>query len=195
MTTQPPELDERIKGRVGYGLIQVITGNGKGKTTSAIGQAIRTAGAGKHAAIIYFDKGGAHYSERIVFDERLNGHVDYWAFGRDRIDPKTGRFDFSVNEEDREFARLGLAKAREVIGGCQYELVVLDEINSCVHLGMCTSQSVLDILGIKPPHIEIVLTGRNAPSEFIEAAHLVTEANLVKHYFYSGVPAREGLDF
>ena len=93
MNAKKPEADERIKGHKGYGLVQVITGDGKGKTTSAIGQTIRTVGAGKRAAIIFFDKGGEHYSEREVLD-RLQ--IDWWAFGRDRIDPETGGFDFAI---------------------------------------------------------------------------------------------------
>lgn len=196
------KLDERIKGRQGYGLIQVVTGDGKGKTTSAIGSIVRTIGAGKKAAMIYFDKGGEHYMERKVFDqlkvvdhERGLGRVEWWAFGRDRIDPVTGRFDFSVTEEDRELGRAGLAKVIELIELDTYDLLVLDEINSSCALGFVNEQDILDLLEKKPDRLELILTGRNAPESFKEKAHLVSEVCLRKHYFYSGVKAREGLDF
>ncbi len=187
-----PILDERIKGRQGYGLIQVVTGDGKGKTTSAIGSVIRTLGAGKKAAFLYFDKGGEHYMERRVFD-RLG--VEWHAFGRDRIDPVSGRFDFSITEEDRALGRAGLAKALELITSDHYDLLVLDEVNSSTALGFLDEQEVLDLLERKPDRLEMILTGRNAPESFKKKAHLVSEVKLVKHYFYSGVKAREGIDF
>lgn len=187
----PPILDERIKGREGYGLIQVVTGDGKGKTTSAIGSVMRTVGAGKKAAFLYFDKGGVHYMEREVFD-RLG--VPYFVFGRDRIDPITGRFDFSINDEDRAFGNAALAKAKELFA-TQLDLLVLDEVNSSTALGFVDEAAVLQLLDEKPDQLEVILTGRNPPESFKTKAHLVTEVRLVKHYFYSGVKAREGLDF
>lgn len=200
--SEQPILDERIKGRKGYGLVQVFTGNGKGKTTAAIGQCVRTVGAGKKAAIIFFDKGGTHYMERSVLEklavedhERGLGRVEWHAFGRDRIDPVSGRFDFSITEDDRGLGRQGLAKALELVESDLYDLLVLDEINSSCSLGFLNEQAVLDLLEKKPDRLEIILTGRNAPQSFLDAAHLVTEMKLVKHYFYSGVSAREGLDF
>ena len=196
-----PVLDERIKGRQGYGLIQVVTGDGKGKTTSAIGQCVRTVGAGKRVAIIFFDKGGEHYMERKVFDafavedhERGLGRVEWWAFGRDRVDA-SGRFDFSITDEDKEFGRQGLAKALELVQSDRFDLLVLDEVNSSTALGFLDEQAVLDLLEKKSEKLELILTGRNAPESFKQKAHLVSEVILRKHYFYSGVGAREGLDF
>ena len=193
--SEQPQLDERVKGHTGYGLIQLVTGNGKGKTTSTIGQAIRTVGAGKRAAFVFFDKGGDHYMERNVFDEYFNGKIDWWAFGRDRINPVSGRFDFSVTEEDKKLGENGLEKVRELFALGSYDLVVLDEVNSSTDLGFLDEQAVLDLLDEKPDHVEVILTGRNAPNSFKHKAHLVTNAMLEKHYFYSGVKAREGLDF
>ena len=190
--SQQPVLDERVKGHEGYGLIQVVTGDGKGKTTSAIGSVIRTIGAGKKAAFIYFDKGGEHYMERKVFDKL---GVEWHAFGRDRIDPKTGRFDFSITEQDRELGRAGLVKAREIIQSDLYDLLVLDEINSSCSLGFVDEAEVLALLEEKPDRLEMILTGRNAPESFKVKAHLVSEVVLRKHYFYSGVKAREGIDY
>lgn len=184
--------DHEIKGHEGFGLIQLFTGNGKGKTTAALGEVVRAVGAGKRAAVIFFDKGGAHYSERTVL-EQLGAPM--CAYGRDRIDPVTGRFDFSVTDEDRRLGREGLTKARALVELDKYDLLVLDEINSSTDLGIVSEQEVLALLDQKNDHVELILTGRNAPQSFIDRAHLVTEMRLHKHYFYSGVKAREGLDF
>lgn len=184
--------DGSIKGRSGYGLIQVFTGNGKGKTTAALGEIVRMVGAGKKAAIIFFDKGGTHYMERSAL-EKLG--VEWFAYGRDRIDPVTGRFDFSVTDEDHRLGEQGLQKARELFQSDVYDLLVLDEVNSSTNLGFFSEQDVLALLDQKPERLELVLTGRNAPQAFLDHAHLVTEMRLRKHYFYSGVKARDGIDF
>lgn len=176
----------------GFGLVQVFTGNGKGKTTASLGEAIRATGAGKKVGIVFFDKGGeTHYSERAVLD-RLG--IPYVATGRDRIDPVSGRFDFSIQQIDRDEARRGLEAARTMFAE-GFDLIVLDEVNSTTDLGMIASEDVLALLDEKPDRTELVLTGRNAPDAFLERAHLVTEMRLRKHYFYSGVQAREGLDY
>lgn len=197
-----PILDERVKGHKGYGLIQVVTGDGKGKTTSAIGSVVRTIGAGKKAVFLYFDKGGEHYMERKVFDalavadyERGLGRVEWFAFGRDRIDPKSGRFDFFVTDEDRALGHNALAKIRELFAVDDLDLLVLDEVNSSCALGFVDEAEVLKLLDQKPDRLELILTGRNAPESFKQKAHLVSEVVLRKHYFYSGVKAREGIDF
>ncbi len=191
---EKPILDSRIKGRQGYGLIQLIHGHGKGKTTAALGQAIRCAGAGKRVLMVYFDKGGTtHYSERAMLDGI--DAIDYIATGRDRIDPVSGRFDFSITDEDRFEAARGLAAAAEALASGEYDLVVLDEINSTENLGMIDRRKVLDALAAKADHVEVIMTGRNPAQEFLDAAHLVTHMELQRHYFYSGVAAREGLDY
>lgn len=196
--SEAPVLDERIKGREGYGLVHVIYGNGKGKTTAALGTAIRCAGSGRRVHIVYFDKGGTtHYNERAVLDQ-LPG-ITYTATGRDRIDPVTNRFDFSITDVDRAEAARGLDVARAALTGDHkgrpYDLVVLDEINSTVSLGMLAEADVLAMLAGKREDVEVILTGRNPPQSFLDAAHLVTEMKLARHYFYSGVPAREGIDY
>lgn len=191
---EPPKLDERIKGRKGYGLIQLIHGHGKGKTTAALGQAVRCAGAGKKVLIVYFDKGGTlHYSERAMLDRMPE--ITYIATGRDRIDAATGRFDFSIQEIDKAEASRGLAAARQAMSEAIYDLVVLDEINSTVDLGMLQVDEVAQMLDTKHDSVEVILTGRNPAPEFLDRAHLITEMRLERHYFYSGVPAREGLDY
>lgn len=181
-----------IIGHQGFGLIQIFTGNGKGKTTAATGEMIRAIGAGKTVGVVYFDKGGeSHYFERDVL--RKLG-VDLVATGRDRIDPVTNRFDFSISDLDKTEAARGLVEAKRMFDA-GYDLVVLDEINSTTDLGIVSVDSVLELLDHKPLNTELVLTGRNAPKEFFDRAHLVSDVGLKKHYFYSGVKAREGLDF
>ncbi len=194
-TVIQPVLDQRIKGRKGFGLIQLFEGHGKGKTTAALGEALRAVGAGKRVAIVFFDKGGDHYGERDAIDEYLPGRIEYYGTGRDRIDPVTGRFDFEITDEDRSEGERGLKLVNEIFARGEHELVIMDEINSSADLGIVSVESVLELVDSKPDHVELVMTGRNAPSEFKERAHLVTEMKLVKHYFYSGVPAREGLDY
>lgn len=174
--------------------MQVFTGNGKGKTTAALGTAIRAIAREKKVGIIYFDKGGEHYCERRVLAARFP-EIAVFASGLDRIDPKTGRFRFGVLPEDRAEAARGFAVAREWISGGTYDLVVLDEINSTIALGMLELEPLLELLRAKPLHVEIICTGRDAARELRELADLVSDVTLEKHYFYGGVPAREGLDY
>jgi cob(I)alamin adenosyltransferase len=177
--------DERISKKTpkSEGLVQLYTGNGKGKTTASLGMAIRAVAKGIRVAIVYFDKGGIHYSERKVIVERFKGEIDFWGSGLDRIDPKTGRFRFGVTDEDKAEAERGLDVVRGILAKPEYGLVILVE------------RDVLDVIAAKPAKTELVLTGRNAPDSFRELADLVTEMTLIKHYFYHGTPAREGLDY
>lgn len=177
-----------------WGLIQVFTGDGKGKTTSALGTVMRAVGQGKKACVVYFDKGGDHYSERKVLAERFH-EIDVVATGCDRMDFKTGRFRFEILPKDIKEAERGWDIAVERIKSGEYDVVVLDEINTTIALGMLRIKPVLRVLQKKPRHVEIICTGRNAPKEIIDCADLVTEMKLVKHYFYEGVPARRGLDY
>ncbi|MFH1047686.1 MAG: cob(I)yrinic acid a,c-diamide adenosyltransferase [Patescibacteria group bacterium] len=177
------------------GLIQIYTGDGKGKTTAALGLAVRAVGAGKKVAIIYFDKGGEHYSERKVLAEKFAGEIDFYATGQDRINPDTGRFRFGVEDKDIAEAAWGFGLAQRLIAAAEHDLIILDELNTAVSLGMLPAEPVEDLLRHKPLQIELVLTGRGAPQSFRDLADLVTEMGLVNHYYYHGVQAREGFDF
>lgn len=178
------------------GLVQIYTGNGKGKTTAALGLAVRARAVGKRVAIVFFDKGGEHYSERKLLSSL---GIDWFGYGLDRIDPKTERFRFGVIPNDVTQAQQGIAKARELL---TYDLLILDEINTAVALGMIQESAVEELIDTKPDTTELVLTGRTEvahgkvvkPSYF-DRADLVTEMRLMKHYFYQGTPAREGLDY
>ena len=176
----------------GFGLIQIITGNGKGKTTAALGQVVRAVGAGKQAAVLFFDKGGDDYSERAVLD-RLG--VDWWAFGRDRRSV-SGEFDFTITDQDRQEAIQGLEHLRNLSNSRNlYDLIVLDEFNTVVSTGQLPLDLALETLKLKTHNSELILTGRNAPQEFLDRADLISEIQNKKHYLSSGVSAREGLDF
>jgi cob(I)alamin adenosyltransferase len=181
------------------GLIQVYTGNGKGKTTAALGTALRAVSQGMKVAIVHFDKGGEHYSERALIAARLP-EIELHASGLDRIDPITNRFRFGVTPEDKAEAERGLAIVHDIFARAATPregpaLVILDEINTTVTLGMLAEPDVLAVIKTKPAHVELILTGRTAPDSFKELADLVSDVNLVKHYFYHGVPARYGIDY
>jgi cob(I)alamin adenosyltransferase len=178
----------------GFGLVQIFTGDGKGKTTAALGTALRAVAKGKRVAWIAFDKGGeSHYSERSLIRERLP-EIDFHVTGLDRIDKK-GVFRFGVTEEDKREGERGLAIVRKLFDEKRHDLIVLDEINSSTALGIVKENDALKLLDNRPEGVELILTGRNAPASFLERADLVTEMRLIKHYFYHGVKAREGLDY
>lgn len=184
-----------------WGKVQVYTGNGKGKTTAALGTALRAFSTGKRVAMVWFDKGGTHYSERGFLawlreqETPWGGSMTIAASGLDRIDPQTGRFRFGVTDADRAEAARGWSVAEGLIRDGQHDLVVLDEINTTVALGMLPEAPVLAALDARPAHVEIICTGRDAPPGIRERADLLTEMTLVKHYFYHGAAAREGLDY
>lgn len=176
-------------------MIQIYTGNGKGKTTAALGLAVRAVGAGKKVAWIAFDKSGdTHYSERKIITERFP-EIDFYATGLDRIDPRTGRFRMGVTSQDIDEGERGLSLMNQILSEAKHDLVILDEINCSTELGIVDEQTVLDILQEKPKEIELILTGRNAPISFMNLADLITEMQLQKHYFYQGAKARPGFDY
>lgn len=178
-------------------MIQLYTGNGKGKTTAALGTALRSVAIGNRVAFVYFDKGGSHYSERTLFEGPLKqtGLIDYFPTGLDRIDPVTNKFRFGVTLEDKAEAERGLQITRDIFKDNTHALVVLDELNSTLFLKMLKLPDVLAVIDQKPPEMELIITGRGAPQELIEKADLVTEMTLVNHYFYRDVLAREGIDY
>ena len=177
-----------------WGLIQVYTGNGKGKTTAALGTAIRAASVGRRVAIVAFDKGGEHYSEREIVRLRIP-EIEFFPTGCDRIDPATGAFRFGVTDEDRREGERALGTAERLFAEARHDMIVLDEVNSSTTLGIVDEASVLSLLDRKPPQVELILTGRNAPPSFVDRADLVSDVMLVNHYFYRGENAREGIDY
>lgn len=180
------------------GCIHVYTGDGKGKTTAAIGLAIRAAGAGKRVAFIYFDKGedlnDEYYSERNIL--RSVAEIDLFTFGLPRLKPD-GSFRFGKTQGDIEEAQKGLRAFRQVLKIPHYFLIVADEIITCAYLRMIDFDELYEILREykKKPLAEVVLTGRGATEQLIEMADLVTEMKNVKHYYDLGRKAIKGIDF
>ena len=168
------------------GYIQVYTGNGKGKTTAAIGLAIRAAGAGLKVYIAQFIKMG-DYSE-IKALKRYSDLITVEQFG-------LGRFtDGKPLPEDIEAAQKGLKQVKSIMASKEYKVIILEEANVAVKFGLLRVQDLLGLMVKKPYDVELVITGRYAPSRVIEIADLVTEMKPVKHYFEKGVPARFGIE-
>ena len=178
--------------QAGWGKIQIYTGNGKGKTTAALGTALRALAQGKKVVFVYFDKGGEHYSEEAILKKL---EVEHYRTGLDRIDPETGKFRFGVTPEDIAEGEKGLVKAKELLERGDLDVLVLDEVCISTHLGILKEENVLELLKSKPQKLELILTGRDAPQSFEELADLVTQMDIKKHYFYGGASAREGLDY
>ena len=173
-------------GKLKKGYVQVYTGDGKGKTTAALGLALRAVGNDFKVFIAQFIK-GLEYCE-IKALKRLNDSITVKQYGR-------GCFiQNNPTKEDIAAARNGLCEITEVISSGKYDLVILDEINIALHFKILTLQDVLDLIEIKPGNVELVLTGRRAEKEIIDKADLVTEMREVKHYFTKGVMARKGIE-
>jgi cob(I)alamin adenosyltransferase len=166
--------------------IQVYTGDGKGKTTAALGLSIRAAGHGLKTYIGQFMK-GQHYGELTAL--RDNPCITIEQYG----DIECIRRD-QVTQKHMDQAEQGLIKARNAMLSGEYDLVVLDEINVTIWFGLLTAKQVLEFLDQRPESVEIILTGRNAPQEFIQYADLVSEIKEVKHYYNQGVLARDGIE-
>jgi cob(I)alamin adenosyltransferase len=171
------------------GLIQVYTGNGKGKSTAALGLALRAAGHGMRTYIGQFLKGQP--TGEIEAAKRLAPLLVIEQFGRKEFIRVT---EGGPDDEDVERARRGLRRCLESMLSGEFRIVVLDEVNTAVYFKILTEQDVLDFLAKKPADVEVLLTGRYAPPSLVEKADLVTEMKDVKHYGDSGVKAREGIE-
>ncbi len=170
------------------GLLMVFTGDGKGKTTSALGLALRGAGHGLKICFIQFIKGSWKYGElesvrkhRDVLDFHVMGNGFTWKSDNP--------------EKDRASARGAWRFAREAMASNRYHLVVLDEFTYLLNYGMIELQPALDALAGKPENLHVAVTGRDAPRELMAAADLVTEMRAVKHPLQSGVTAQKGIEF
>lgn len=174
-------------------MLLIITGNGKGKTTSALGTAFRAAGWGKKVAMTFFDKGGEHYGEQAILDH-LKGKIETHRFGLQRFDEKTRTFRFENTPGDISEAIRGVEEVKSLLKK-DYFLVVCDELINCLNLELLEKKHVLELLEACPPQTHLILTGRNVPQWLHERADLVSEVGEVKHYFKAGQDAIKGLDF
>ncbi|MCU0587723.1 MAG: cob(I)yrinic acid a,c-diamide adenosyltransferase [Syntrophobacteraceae bacterium] len=170
------------------GLLIVFTGNGKGKTTAALGMAVRAAGHSMRTLVLQFIKGSWKYGELDAL-KRLDGI---------EIRPVGSGFTWKKDnlEEDRRLARMGWVLAVEAMERGDYDIVVLDELNIVLAYGLLPVQDALDALQRRPGHLHVVITGRNAPEELLAAADLVTEMREVKHpYREQSIRAQKGIEF
>lgn len=176
------------KQRSETGLVQVYTGDGKGKTSAAFGLALRAIGRGLKVYIIQFIKGGFDYGE--LYATKQFSNLKLKAFGR-------GKFitEKPPEEVDIKFAREAFELAERVVASGEYDIVILDEINVVLNLKLIKLNDVVELTKDKPKHVELVLTGRYAPPEIIEVADLVTEMKEIKHPFRKGVPPRKGIEY
>ncbi|MDQ7093976.1 cob(I)yrinic acid a,c-diamide adenosyltransferase [Desulfosporosinus sp. PR] len=171
------------------GLIQIYTGNGKGKTTAALGLTIRAIGHGFKVYIIQFMKGSADYGE-LEGLKRLSPECRVESYGG------KGWVHKGLQEEEHVLeARKAFKRAREIAVSGEWDIVVLDEILNALWFELLAEDEVLELLEIKPPHVELVLTGRNASDRLLEKADLVTEMVSQKHPFDQGIVARKGIEY
>lgn len=170
------------------GLMMVYTGNGKGKTTAALGQVFRALGHGFKVCVIQFIKGSWKYGE-LVAAEQFKGSLEFHVMGKG-FTWKSKNID-----EDIKAAREAWQFARQVIESGKFGLIVLDELTYPMKYGMLDSDEVLKVLTSRPASLHLIVTGREAPEELIEAADLVTEMKEIKHHYNAGIDAQKGVEF
>ncbi len=174
--------------KTGKGLVQVFTGNGKGKTTAAVGAIVRAAGHGFKVFLVSFMKGKYAYGEYKTLSRLPN--IEIAQFGlRKFTDPG------HIKAEEKAQAGAALAAARKAVASGDYDLVVLDEVNVAVCYNLIELDEVIKLIRDKPPRVELILTGRYADNKLLEIADLVTEMVKVKHPFDAGIKARKGIEY
>jgi cob(I)alamin adenosyltransferase len=167
------------------GMVHVYTGNGKGKTTSAIGLAVRAVGAGLNVYIGQFAK-GMKYSELNSLSNIDNIQVE--QFGQNYF------IKGSPNEKDIDSAQNGFDKIKEILKSGEYDVVILDEANIATYYNLFTVQELIDVIEERADNVEVIITGRMADNKLIDYADLVTEMKEIKHYYKQGVMARTGIE-
>ena len=184
--TAPPDLQDPTPFEVG--LVQVITGGGKGKTTAAFGVGLRAVGHGLRVHAIQFMKGDTRYGEFTSVQYLPRFTVERFGTG--------GLIDMNnPSEADCQEARRGLDRARQVMLGGNYDVIILDEINVAAAWKLIEVEAVLALIREKPPNVELVLTGRYADAAVMEAADYVTQIGQLKHPYQKGILARQGIDY
>ena len=169
------------------GLVQVYTGNGKGKTTAALGLALRAVGHGLKVLMVQFMKGTS--SGEFEACQRLSPFLTIRKAGREGF-----IFRGEIDPLDLKIAQEGFLMAKKAVENGEYDIVILDEINVAVDFGLIPLSDLLQLVDSKRETVELILTGRNAKSELLEKADLVTEMVERKHYFQEGVAARKGIE-
>ena len=173
------------------GLVIVYTGGGKGKTTAALGMALRAVGYGHKVCMIQFIKGSWHYGE-MDSSKKLAPEFELVAIGKGFV----GILDDTSPKEDHEkYAEEAIKICKDKILSEKYDLIILDEINYAVNLSLINIKNVVDLIKLKPKKLDLVLTGNHAKEEILKLADLVTEMKEIKHPFQSGIKAKKGIDF
>jgi cob(I)alamin adenosyltransferase len=178
-------VDKKAKG-----LVIVYTGDGKGKTTAALGTALRAAGHGKKTLIIQFIKSFKRYGE-LKFVKKYDSGIEIKTMGKGYVKIRGDRFPL---QEHKKAARKAFEFAKEQILSKKYHIVVLDEINIALDKKLLTLKEVIDLIKQKPPNLHLILTGRGAPRRLIQLADLVSEVKEIKHPFKKGIPAQKGVE-
>ena len=173
------------------GLVIVYTGNGKGKTTAALGLAMRAVGYDHKVCMLQFIKGSWHYGE-MDSSKKLEPNIELIAIGKEYVGILD---DNSPREEHEKYAAEALRICREKINSGNYNVVILDEVNYAINLGLIDVQEIIKLIKEKPSNLDLVLTGRDVKEEIVELADLVTEMKEIKHPFKSGIKAKKGIDF
>lgn len=190
------------------GYIHVYTGDGKGKTTSAIGLAIRSLGAGKKVLMLQFMKSLAYSEQKVLLN--ISPNMTLETVGKPFFVIKEGAMPeeelakwreqavvFPPGNPPQEYIELiakGLTRAKAAVSGGEYDLVILDELIVALYFELVTWEQIKEIIDARTDHVEVVFTGRGATPELIEEANLVTEMKEIKHYYTQGVMARKGIE-
>jgi len=169
------------------GRIIIHTGDGKGKTTAALGTVFRALGHGQKVCVIQFIKGQGKYGERILAEKLEN--LDWHICGKGFV------FKKENVEEDRKIAEEGFRLAAEIIASDRYDLVVLDELTYLPAFDFLAAEKIVETLRTKPERLNIIVTGRKAPPELVEIADTVSEVRVVKHAYQQGIKAQKGIEF
>lgn len=172
----------------GPGLIQIYTGDGKGKTTASLGLALRAAGHGYKTIMIQFMKGKIDYGE-LKAQKLLEPYLKIVQAGGPHF-IKRG----SPSKQDIKMANEGVEEAKRAFKEGNYNIVILDELNVAIDFGLITMDQAIELIQQKPQHVELIITGRYAKQEIIDRADLVTEMKEIKHYYQKGIQARDGIE-
>jgi cob(I)alamin adenosyltransferase len=178
------------KVKLHQGLVHVNTGDGKGKTTAALGVAFRALGWGLRVCMVQFIKGYPKIGE-LMISERFGDEFVVKQFAMD-ITRDIGSEKVLEREKQAEEA---MSYSESVVSGGEFDVIILDEINNAMHYKLIDPARVLEMMSSKPKHVELILTGRYAPAKIIEAADYVTEMHLIKHPYEKEIPARHGIDY
>lgn len=182
---------KRLEPKKKVGLVIVLTGHGKGKTTSALGMALRAVGHGMKVCLVYFMKGDM-YSGEIDGLKRLAPNVEFHLTGKGFCGIHGNPYPY---EEHRANAQEAIKLAREKMLSGNFDMLILDEINNALKLKLVDLSQVLELIEHKPPLMHLILTGRDAPPEVIERAHTVSEVKEIKHAYRQRIEPQKGIDY